>query len=171
MPALRAASLALATTLALAAAHATTVKTGKPAASQPAAVAASWASRDQLRDCLSTEAGLKERFRAIEASDAVHEKMFDQVEGENVRLEKLQAELDRDSETSIKAFNALVKEHNQHVKDLNADAAASRPVADAYNADMVAFNHKCSHLRYRVDDMEAVMAERRKAAAAASAPL
>jgi hypothetical protein len=36
---------------------------------------------------------------------------------------------------------------------------------------MAAFNHKCSQLVYRVDDMEAVMKERKKAAAAAaSAP-
>jgi uncharacterized protein YhaN len=165
----RTASLALVATFALAAAHATTVRTGKPAASQPAAKA--WATRDQLRDCLATEAALKERFRAIDASNAAHEKLFDQVEAERTRLETLQAQLDHDSDTSLLAFNALVKEHNQHVKELNQDAADTRPAADAYNADMVAFNHKCSGLRYRVDDMEAVVAERRKAAAAASAPL
>jgi len=31
---------------------------------------------------------------------------------------------------------------------------------------MSSFNHRCSRLRYSVDDMEAVMAERQKAAAA-----
>ena len=162
-------ALALVATLALASAGATTVKTGKPAASQPPA----WATRDQLRDCMEAEAALKERFRTIDASNAAHEKMFDQVEAERVRLQALQEQLDRDSDTSLGAFNALVKEHNQHVKALNQDAADSRPASDAYNADMVAFNHRCSGLRYRVDDMEAVVKERKKAAAAAaaSAPL
>jgi hypothetical protein len=169
MTALRTASLALAVTSALAAAHATTVRTGKPAASQAAAQA--WATRDQLRDCLATEAAMKERFRSIDAASAAHEQLFDRVEAERTRLEALQAQLDHDSDTSLQAFNALVKEHNQHVRELNQDAADTRPAADAYNADMVAFNHRCSGLRYRVDDMEAVMAERRKAAAvAASAP-
>ena len=158
---------ALAATLVVAGAHATTVKTGKPAATQPAAPA--WATRDQLRSCLEREAALKERFRAIEASNAAHEKMFDQVEAENTKLRGLQAQLDRDSDTSIGAFNALVKDHNLHVKALNQDAADSRPVNDAYNDDMVAFNHKCSQLVYRVDDMELVMKERKKAAAAAAA--
>ncbi len=155
---------ALAATLAVAGAHATTVKTGKPAATPP-----TWATRDQLRSCLEREAALKERFRTIEASNAAHEKMFDQVEAENTRLEELQSQLDHDSETSIKAFNALVKDHNLHVKQLNQDAADSRPASDAYNADMSVFNHQCSGLRYHFEDMEAVTRERKKAAAQAAA--
>ena len=146
---------------------ATTVKTGKPAAAQPPARA--WATRDQLRECMAIEDGLKTRFRAIEATNAAHEKMFDQVEAESGRLRDLQAQLDHDSDVAVGAFNALVKEHNQHVEALNEDAAQSRPVSDAYNDDMLAFNHRCSALVYRVDDMEAVVKERKRAAAAASA--
>ena len=169
MLALRTPLLVLASLLIGGSAAATTVKTGKPAASQPPARA--WATRDQLRECMDIEAGLKTRFKAIEASNAAHEKMFDQVEAENTKLRDLQAQLDRDSDTSIGAFNALVKDHNQHVKLLNQDAADSRPVNDAYNDDMVAFNHKCSQLVYKVDDMEAVMKERKKAAASAASGL
>ena len=167
MLSLRSSSLVLASLLAVGSAGATTVRTGKPAASQPPARA--WATRDQLRECMDIEAGLKTRFKTIEVSNAAHEKMFDQVEAENTRLRDLQAQLDHDSDVSVGAFNALVKEHNQHVKALNQDAADSRPVNDGYNDDMVAFNHKCSSLVYRVDDMEAVMKERKKAAAAAAA--
>ena len=150
-------------------AGATTVKTGKPAASQPPA--RGYATRDQLVDCLDTEASLKTRFKAIEASNNVHEQLFNQVQAENDKLTELQAQLDHDSETAIRAFNAAIKEHNLHVKQLNQDAADSQPANSAYNDDMVAFNHKCAKLVYRVEDMEAVMKERRKAAAAASAPL
>lgn len=167
MPVPRTLWLALVCVLIAASASATTVKTGKPAASQPPARA--WATRDQLRECLNTEDGLKTRFAAIEVSNAAHEKMFDQVEAESTRLRELQSQLDHDSDTSVDAFNALVKDHNQHVKALNQDAADSRPANDAYNDDMVAFNNKCSHLVYKVDDMEFVMKERKKAAAA-SAP-
>lgn len=166
MSALRIPSLVFASLLIAASAGATTVKTGKPAASQ--APARAWATRDQLRECLDIEAGLQARFKAIEASNAAHEKMFDQVEAENTRLRESQSQLDHDSDTSVGAFNALVKDHNQHVKALNQDAADSRPVNDAYNDDMAAFNHKCSKLVYRVDDMEAVTKERKKAAAAAA---
>jgi hypothetical protein len=160
-------SFALAATLAVASAHATTVRTGKPAANQASAPA--WATRDQLRACLEREAALKERLRAIEASNAAHEKMFDQTEAENTRLEALQSRLDHDSETSVKAFNALVKEHNLHVRQVNQDAEDSRPTADAYHRDIAAFNHECSGLRYRFEDMEAVTRERSKAAAQAAA--
>ena len=163
---LRSALPALVSLLVIGTAGATTVKTGKPAASQPPARV--FATRDQLRECMAVEDGLKTRFKAIEVSNAAHEKMFDQVEAENTKLRELQAQIDHDSDTSVNAFNALVKDHNAHVKALNQEAADSRPVSDAYNDDMVAYNHQCSQLVYRVDDMEAVMKERKKAAAAAA---
>jgi predicted nucleic acid-binding Zn-ribbon protein len=158
---------ALAAALAFAPAGATTVRTGKPAASQPAATA--FATREQLRACLAAEAGLQERLRAIEAANAAHQKLFDQVEAENARLQALQARLDHDSDASVNAFNAQVQAHNQHVQALNQDAADARPAADAYNADLDAYNRQCGALRYRVEDMQAVEQERRRAAA--SAPL
>jgi len=151
-------------------AGATAVKTGQSAASQPAARV--FATRDQLRECLDIEAALKARFGAIEASNNAHEQMFNQVEAENAKLLELQAQLDRDSDTAVNAFNALVKDHNLHVKQLNQDAADSQPASSAYNADMLAYNRKCSSLVYRVDDLDAVLKERKKAAkaGAASAP-
>ncbi len=162
MPLLRTSLLALAVTLATGAADATTVKAGKPAASQPPARA--WATRDELRECLDAEDALKERFVAIDAASTAHEKMFDQVEAEGTRIEELHAQLDHDSQTSVKAFNVLVSDHNLHVKQLNQDAVDSRPAADAYNADMLAFHHRCEGRVYHVEDMEAVTRERKKAA-------
>ena len=167
MPFLRHSLLVLVSLAAGATAGATTVKTGKPAASQPAARA--WATRDQLRDCLDTEAALKERFKGVEAAADAHEQLFSQVEAENTKLTELQGQLDHDSDIAVRAFNALVKEHNLHVKQLNQDAADARPAADAYNADMSAYNHRCASLVYRVEDMDAVMRERKKAAAASAA--
>jgi len=160
-------ALALAALLIPPAAGATPLKTGKPATSQPAPH--SFATREQLHECMDTEDALKDRFKSIEASDIAHEQLFNQVQAESDKLVELQAQLDRDSEVSIRAFNALVKDHNLHVKQLNQDAADSRPAKSAYNDDMVAFNHRCARLVYRIDDMEAVMKERRKAAAGAGA--
>lgn len=156
----------LATTLAFGAAGATTLTTGKPAPSQPNA--SGLASRDQLRDCMMTEASLKQRFEALQVSSAAHEKLAAQVEAESDRLAELQAKLDHDSPTAIKGFNGLVDEHNRHVGELNKDARDNDPASHAYNEDMAAFNHRCSKLRYSADDMDAVMTERKKAAAAAS---
>ena len=168
MTLLHASLIALAAMLCVAHADATTVETGKPAASRPAA--AEWSTREQLRECLATEAALKERARVIDASTAAHEKMSEQVEAENEQLQQRHAQLDENSEGAVKAFNALVKEHNLHVKALNQDEADSRPATDAYNADRVAFNHRCSGQRYRAEDMAAVTRERQKAAAASGAP-
>jgi hypothetical protein len=160
---------AVAALLVLQPASATTVKTGKPAASQP--TARTYATREQLRECMDAEDGLKARFKGIEAANNMHEQLFNQVQAESDKLTELQAQLDHDSDISVRAFNALIKEHNLHVKQLNQDATDSQPAGAAYNDDMVAFNHKCSKLVYRIDDMEAVMKDRKKAAAAASAPL
>ena len=82
---LRLSLLAAAVLLATAPARATTVKTGKPDAAQPAAH--TWATRDQLRDCLDTEDSLKERFKGVEAMTDAHEKLFNEVEAESAKLE------------------------------------------------------------------------------------
>ena len=158
----------VAATLAFGAAGATTLSTGKPA--EAPANASGLASRDQLRDCMMTEASLKQRYQALEASTAAHEKLAAQVEAESDRLGEVHAKLDHDSPTAVKAFNSLVDEHNRHVAELNKHARDSEPATHAYNDDMTAFNHRCSSLHYSVDDMDAVMTERQKAATAASAP-
>ena len=163
MPVSRTLAIAAAAMLVVGAAGATTLSTGKPA--DPSGSATDLATRDQLRDCMTTEASLKQRFEALQATNAAHEKLAAQVEAESDRLAELQARLDHDSPTAIKAFNGLVAEHNRHVAALNKDAQDSDPASHAYNQDMSAFNHRCSKLHYSVDDMEAVMAERKKAAA------
>jgi len=151
-----------------AAAGATTVKVAKPAASQPAT--RQWATRDQLRDCMNLEDALKARLHDIETTQAAHEASFSRVEAENVKLLEVQGQLDHDSETAVHAFNLLVSDHNVHVKQLNQDASESQAVSDAYNTDMLAVNRQCSTLAYRVDDMDAVLKERKKAAASAATP-
>lgn len=165
MPVLRLLAVTAAA-LAFGAAGATTLTTGKPAPSQPNA--SGLASRDQLRDCMMTEASLKQRFEALQVSSAAHEKLAAQVEAESDKIAELQAKLDHDSPTAIKAFNGLVDEHNRHVGELNKDARDNDPAGHAYNEDMAAFNHRCSKLRYSVEDMDVVMSERRKAAASAA---
>ena len=151
--------------LAAGAAGATTLSTGKPAASNSPGLA----TRDQLRDCMMTEVSLKQRFEALEVASAAQEKKAAQVEAEGDHLTELQAKLDHDSPTAIKAFNGLVDEHNKHVAELNKEARDKDPASHAYNEDMTAFNHRCSSLRYSVEDLEAVTAERKKAAAASAA--
>lgn len=167
MSSLRFSLLAITAGLLIAPAGATTVKTSKPAASQPAP--RQWATRDQLRECLDLEAALKRRMSDIEAANAAHEAFFNRVEAENAKLLEVQGQLDHDSDTAIHAFNLLVTDHNVHVKQLNQEAQDSRAVSDAYNTDMVAVNRKCSSLAYRIDDMDAVLKERKKAAAASGA--
>ena len=163
MSVLRAVSFAFATTL-VASAQAYTLSTSQPAASGVAA--AGLATRDQLRDCMMTEASLKQRYAVLEARSAEQDKMNAQIEAESNRLTDLQAQLDHDSTTAVKAFNKLVDEHNRHVKEFNQVGRDMDPASHAYNEDMAAFNRRCSAQHYSVEDMEAVMQERKKAEAA-----
>ncbi len=154
-------ALAFATALAATTAHATTVKTGKPAASAPAARV--YATREQLRSCMELEDGLKARRTALETTQAAHDRSVDALEAENAKIVEVQGNLDHDSDTAVQAFNLLVADHNVHVKQINEDAAKSREAAAAYNVDTLALNRQCASLVYRVDDMDAVMKERRAA--------
>jgi hypothetical protein len=162
MPTPRRLTLALILALAAGTAAATTVAvTAKPAASQSAPHA--YATRDQLRDCMDTEDALKAKRRALEATQATHEAHVTAFEAENAKIVEVQGQLDHDSPTAISAFNLLVSEHNVHVKALNQEGADDQAAADSYNADALALNRKCASLVYRVEDMDAVMKERRKA--------
>lgn len=162
MPTLRHLTLTLTLALAAGAAAATTVAvTSKPAASQPAPHP--YATRDQLRDCMDAEDALKAKRRALDATQATHEAHVNAFEAENAKIVEVQGQLDHDSPTAITAFNRLVSEHNVHVKDLNQEGADQQAAADSYNADALALNRQCAALVYRVEDMDAVMKERRKA--------
>ncbi len=164
MPVLRALALCAAA-LASASIGATTLSNGKPAEAMPAA--AELATRDQLRDCMLTEDGLHQRFQALEAASKVNEQLAKRVEDESKRLDDLHDKLDHDSEVAVKGYNALIAEHNQHVAELNAQAKASSPAGEAYQADLATYHRRCSGLRYSMDDMDAVMQERKKSAAVA----
>ena len=146
-------------------AHATTVKTGKPAASQPPALA--WATRAQLRDCMDTEDSLKQRSAAIEGDDAAHARRFDEIAAEGTRLSETQARLDGDDTAAVNAFNQQVQAHNDHVKALNEQAGQSQPVVQALQADMAAYNRQCATLAYRPEDLDALTLERKRRAASA----
>ena len=156
--------LVVAAMLAATSVHATTVDIGHPAASQPPA--GNWATREQLHACLDLEASLKERSRAIDAANAVHQKMYDDVQAEGARLQAAQEELDHGSSSAVKRFNKLAQEHNQHVQRLNQDAADGLPATNAYNDDRTAYNAKCGGRTYRAEDLEAETKKRKRATAA-----
>ena len=132
-----------------------------------------FASRERLRECLDTEASLKARVGAIAAANEQHEQAFQRLEAENAQLRAMRTQQDEGNTAAVSAYAGLVKMHNVHVRDLNRSEAELVPVSNAYNADLTAFHARCFGLSYRAEDMDAVNADRRKAAAvtsAASAP-
>lgn len=130
-----------------------------------------YATRDQLRDCLNLDDGLKARAHAMEAATLVHNKKFDANEAEGAKLVEMKAKLDRSDKAAIQAFNQAVQEHNVHLQQVDEEAVASDAATQALNVDQAAMDQKCGPLTYRPADMDAVMKERKKAAAtAASAP-
>ena len=143
---------------------------GADAATAKAAVAGTYATREQLRECLALDDGLKARTHALEAAAVVHNQKFDANEAEGARLVDMKAKLDRSDKAAIQAFNQAVVDHNAHLQQVDEEALASDAATKALNADQSAVDQKCGSLTYRPADMDAVTKERKKAAAAASAP-
>ena len=136
------------------------------AATAKAPVAGTYATRDQLRECLNVDDGLKTRLHAMEAAAGVHNQKFDANEAESARLKDMKAKLDRSDKAAIQAFNQAVQEHNVHLKEVDDEAAASEAAQKAYALDQAAYDQKCGSLTFRPADMDAVVKERKKAASA-----
>ena len=141
---------------------------GAVAATAKAPVAGTYATREQLRECLTLDDGLKARMHAMEAATVVHNQKFDANEVEGARLVEMKAKLDRGDKAAIQAFNQAVQEHNLHLQQVDEEAVAADVATKALNADQAAVDQKCGPLTYRPADMDAVVKERKKAAAASA---
>ena len=139
------------------------------AATAKATVPGTYATRDQLRGCLNLDDGLKARMHAMEAASVAHNRKFEANEAEGAKLVDMKARLDRTDKSSILAFNQAVQTLNQHRQEADDEAITADATSKAYAADQAAMDQKCGPLTYRPADMDAVMKERKKAAAA-SAP-
>ena len=166
MPPSRTSLITLVALLVTVAAHAADQALPPAASSAPAATRA---TRDQLRDCLNTEDGLRERERPLQAASAENRKMGARLEAEGDQMRGTGSKMDETNPMSATAFDAMVKTHNLRVRQLNAAEAALAPVSKAFVADVTAFQARCSGLTYLVEDMEAVAREREKATARARA--
>lgn len=133
------------------------------AASAPPSVGRLYATRDQLRECMNLEDGLKARRKALEAAHDAHDAQLTAIQAEDTKIVDVQGRLDRDSDTATTAFNLLVADHNAHVKEYNQESEGMRAASDAFNDEVATVNRKCSKMAYDVDDMNAVMKERRAA--------
>ena len=136
------------------------------ATAKGAPVMGTYATREQLRECLTLDDGLKTRLHAMEAAAAAHNQKFDANEAEGARLVEMKARLDRSDKAAILAFNQAVQEHNGHLQQVDEEAVAADVSTKALNADQAAVDQKCGSLTYRPADMDAVMKERKKAASA-----
>lgn len=138
------------------------------AAAHAAPTAKAFGTREQLRECLALDDGLKARLQAIEAATAEHNRKFDANEAEDAQLVEMKARLDRGDKNAISAFNKAVQEHAQRIQQVNQEAADEEVIAKAYAADRAAADDRCASLTYRPADIDAVSKERKKTAAVAA---
>jgi len=148
---------------------------GKPAASgaaaKPAAVPAAAASRaaptvatrDQLRACMNDEDAMRERQHRLEDAHAEHERAIAGLQAESAKIVEVQGQLDRESQTAVTAFNLLVTQHNVRASEATREAGEMSAQSQAFNVESLALNKRCSALAYRLEDMDAVMKERKAA--------
>ncbi len=128
-----------------------------------------YATRDQLRECMELEAALKTRFHDIATASTSNDAMGDSLAAEATQVHATQAKLDRSDAAAVTAFKQSVAAYNERVVAWKKAAADVETANDAYKVDSAAVDQKCVGLSYHPQDIDAVMKERKKAAAAASA--
>jgi hypothetical protein len=128
-----------------------------------------YATRDQLRECMELEAALKIRFHDMASANAANDATGDGLAAEAAKVHETQARLDRGDAAAVTAFKQSVATYNERVAAWKKATADVETANDAYKADSAAVDQKCVGLAYHPQDIDAVMKERKKAAAAASA--
>ena len=128
-----------------------------------------YATRDQLRECMDLQAALKTRFHDIATANTTNDAMGDSLAAEATQVHATQAGLDRSDAAAVTAFKQSVAAYNERVVAWKKATADVETANDAYKVDSAAVDQKCVGLSYHPQDIDAVMKERRKAAAAASA--
>ena len=150
----------IATALALLAVCANAADTAKPHG---------YATRDELRECMDLEAALKARFHGLEAANTANDKTGDRLAADSAKVHETLAKLDRNDPAAVAAFKQQMADYNANVVAWKAATAEAQKANDAYTADSATVDQKCLSLAYRAQDMDAVLKERKKAAAASSA--
>ena len=136
-------------------------------------VGATYGTRDQLRECMALDEGLKSRELTLQANVLANNRLVDDNDAESGRLAQMKQSLDRTDKAAILKFNDAVLAHNQHVQASEHAVDDAEAASKAWHADKDDMDQKCGALTYRPADMEAMAKERRKASAvavAASAP-
>lgn len=134
-----------------------------------AASAATFGTRDQLRECMNLDDALKERAQALEAGAVAINKQVADNEAEAGRLIDMKKTLDRSDKAAIQKFNDAALAHNQHVQQVDEAGNAAEAAAKAYSDDKTDKEQQCGSLTYRPADVDAVAKERKKTAAASAA--
>jgi hypothetical protein len=138
------------------------------AAAADATKARTYATRDQLRECVDLQAALKTRFHAIAAANTANDTMGDSLAAEGTAVHETQARLDRSDAAAMTAFRQSVAAYNERVVAWKQATTDIETANEAYKVDSAAVDQKCVGLSYHPQDIDAVMKERRKAGAAAS---
>ena len=138
-------------------------------AARAAPPAKPFGTRDQLRECLDLDDGLKVRWQAIQVAITENSRKFAENDADEARLVEMKAKLDRSDKSAILAFNKAVTEHSQNIQLANQGGDATDAANKAYLADRAAADAQCGNLTYRPVDIDAVAKERKKAAVQASA--
>jgi len=159
--------MSIATALTLFAAVAGAAETAKNA--DAPAKAHGYATRDQLRECMDLQAALKLRFHGLETANTDNDAMGDRLEAEGAKVHDLQAGLDRSDAAAVTAFRQAAAGYNERVVAWKKTTADAQAADDAYKVDSAGVDQKCVGLSYRPQDIEAVVKERKKAAAASGA--
>ncbi len=127
-----------------------------------------YATRDQLRECMALQAALKLRYHGLEQANATNDATGASLEADGAKVHDMQGKLDRGDKAAVAAFRRAVDDYNERVLAWKKQTADAQDADAAYKMDSGVVDQKCVGLAYHPQDIDGVVKERKKAAAAAN---
>lgn len=116
-------------------------------------------TRDELRNCMSSEVTLATRRKELEARNKVNGEEAasiraeaDQLKAEQTRIIENNGPMDR--------FDRKVKTHNARIQAARTNADVFKGELETLNKSLVTHNESCGGISFRQDDKEAILKER-----------
>jgi hypothetical protein len=129
-------------------------------ADPPQKAGAKLATRDELRQCMSTSDALQARRAAMDKQLTEHQAAMKALQADSDTLQKAQRAASTQDEKQVQAFNAQVDAFNARTRVLNQQADDYNAQEAALVADMRAHNTQCASRPFKVSDREAILKER-----------
>ncbi|RYF69117.1 MAG: hypothetical protein EOO22_16650 [Comamonadaceae bacterium] len=119
-------------------------------------------SRDELRNCMNSEATLATQRKELEARSKSNGEEASAIRAEADQLKAEQEKIIADN-APMDRFNRKVKTHNARILAARTQADGFKSELETLNQSLVAHNERCGGISFLPEDKEALLKEREAA--------